>query len=178
MLPQEILYSVPKDSDFFSVVISNLDNKISIDSIQPRVYIQDDQGRIRKTTGGAPMARYANVDDYEQGICSKPVMQYATPYEIYNGVSREQKMTADSIKNTLNHFPGAVWWHDGKADDNCKFHGLHMHAIIACEKELSKTYHFRTFRNRLNNVSGKIPGSDSTPIDVKTQHVKHFRILL
>ena len=87
-------------------------------------------------------------------------------------MSREQKMTVDSIKNTLNHFPGAVWWHDGKADDNCNFHGLHLHAIFSCEKELSKTYHFRTFRNRLNNVSGKIPGSDGTVIDVKTQHVK------
>ena len=98
--------------------------------------------------------------------CSTPPRTKSTM-----GMSREQKMTIDSIKNTLNHFSGAVWWHDGKADDNCKFHGLHIHAIFGCEKELSKTYHFRTFRNRLN-ISGKIPGSDSTPIDVKTQHVK------
>lgn len=82
------LLSLPcREGEFYSIIISDLKDFVQPDFIQSKVYLYDENNEIKLAKCGAPMSRYALSDDYLNtplGIREKPVLQFATPLDIYS----------------------------------------------------------------------------------------------
>ena len=77
---------------------------------------------------------------YREGISLYTTHNFATQIERYNELSEDQKIIVDSIKQICNTFPTAFFWHNGHADDQCQFIGLHIHLLIGSKEQLSQIY--------------------------------------
>ena len=119
--PIELLGSVVHDNDWYSVVISQIDEQnILPHFILNKVYLEKEDGQFEETnTTGVYKSCYATEKMFEDGIYKHPTHNLSTTLQVYNEMTLEQKEIVDSIKGIANNFPSAFWWHDGRADDHC-----------------------------------------------------------
>lgn len=96
-----------------------------------------------------------------------PTNHFATPLDTYNKLTDEGREIVDSIKYFANNFPTSFIWHDGVADDECQFHGLHVHMICASDKKLSQITMVKTTKQRLSRHR----------VDIKCQKVRYINNL-
>lgn len=67
------------------------------------------------------------------------------------------------LKQFLNNFPTAVWWHNGNQDSGCQFHTLHLHIIA--DPGTNDLYNLRKVKNMTASM-GK------SGISLRSQKVK------
>ena len=108
--PIEIAEELVAADNWYSVVISNLDNKVEVQDIQNKIYteIEDEEG-FAQTKAGGYISKYAEIDHYREGISLYTTHKFATQKERYNELSEDQKIIVDSIKQISNTFPCAFY---------------------------------------------------------------------
>lgn len=164
----EILEARVAASEWYSVVICQLDELVSIRDIGSRVYKEKKDGGYEQSHSGQYITRYTTVEDYRAGIETVPTAKFTTPQVIYNDLSTQQKSAVDAIKSLMNEFPCAMFWHDGNSDHTCNFHGLHIHLLLGCNQgKLSGVHKYRMVREKLKKLD----------IDIKTQNVRNMTAL-
>lgn len=122
-----------RDDQLYSIIISDLGNYLEPAFLQPRVYVYNEDGTIKESNNGTPCGRYANSLDYENGqngIRDNPIYHFSTPVHTYQSMNDAQKVVANEVKRFLNHRPMCCMWHNGTADQDCQFSGLHMHIVM------------------------------------------------
>lgn len=103
------------------------------------------EGLPKTSSAGFPFAVYATAEDFtgEKGIFSRPSIEVATPRNIYDGLSENQRDATNIVKTFCNNRPFAFFWHHGGSDDNCKFHGLHIDLVVKCKVKLGQVNQYR-----------------------------------
>ena len=171
--PIELLGSITEDTDWYSVVISRIDDwNISPHYILNKVYLEGDDGQFEETnTTGIYKSCYATEKMFEEGIYKHPTHNLSTTLQVYNEMTLEQKEIVDSVKSIANNFPSAFFWHDGKSDDGCQFIGLHIHMLIASREQLSQVYNYRNMTTRLKRHGLDVKSQRVRNIDALTRHL-------
>ena len=171
--PFELLGSLSRDEDWYSVVISRLDDwNIGPHMILNKVYMEDEEGQYQETnSAGIYKSVYATEQMFVDGIYKKPMHNLSTTLEVYNSLSVEQKEIIDGIKSIANNFPSAFFWHDGKADDGCQFIGLHVHLLVSCKDQLSQVYSYRNISQRLKRHGVDVKSQKVRNLDALTRHL-------
>ena len=121
--PFELLQTLCRDEEWYSVVISRLDDwNIGPHMVLSKVYLEGEDGDYQETnSSGVYKSTYATEEMFEAGIHKRPYHNLSTTLDVYNGLSLEQKEIVDGIKGIANNFPCAYWWHDGQHDEGCQF---------------------------------------------------------
>lgn len=123
--PMEILTKA------YSIVVSNLKELITPETVQCRLYLLDDVGNIVRSEKGNPLGEYATGTVYEnKQIYDRPALAYSTPMDIYNGMNETEQKANNAVKTLFNGLPSVFIWHNGDEDSRCQFHGLHIHGIV------------------------------------------------
>ena len=171
--PIELLGSLTQDQDWYSVVISRIDDwNIAPHMILNKVSLEGDDGEYEETnTVGVYKSCYATEQMYDNGIFKRPTHNLSTTLEVYNSLSLEQKEIIDSVKSIANNFPSAFFWHDGKSDDGCQFLDLHIHMLIASKEQLSQVYNYRNMSQRLKRHEVDIKSQRVRNLDALTRHL-------
>ena len=167
--PFELLQTLCRDEEWYSVVVSRLDDwNIGPNMILSKVYLEGDDGSYQETnSAGVYKSCYATEEMFESGIHKRPFHNLSTTLDVYNGLSIEQKEIVDGIKGIANNFPTAIWWHDGQTDEGCQFIGLHIHMLVHCKEQLCQVYSYRNIAQRLKRHG----------VDVKSQRVRNLDAL-
>lgn len=167
--PIEIAEEIVGADNWFSVVISNIEDKIQLQDVQNKIYeICEGGDGFQKTQSGNYLNKYAQVEEYNEGISLHPTHNFATQLERYNELSEEQKIIIDSIKQICNTFPCAFFWHNGNAEDKCQFIGLHIHLLLGSKHQLSQIYRYRNIVSMMK----------SRGVDVRSQKVRYLQALV
>lgn len=161
----------PHEREWYSIVICNLKNLVTIPAIQVKTYIEEESGEFKKNDKGTYFTSYATEKDYVNDIALKPAATFCTPLEIYNSLSREQREVTDAIKFLCNSYPTAYIWHNGQADDGCKFHGLHVHLIQSCSQKISGDFVMRQAKQRLQRHDVEVKTQRINQVDALTRHL-------
>ena len=171
--PFELLQTLNRDEEWYSVVISRLDDwNVGPHMIYNKVYLEGEDGQYQETNSvGVYKSQYATEDMFLEGIYKRPMHNLSTTLEVYNSLSIEQKEIIDGIKGIANNFPCAFWWHDGKNDDRCQFIGLHVHLLVACKDQLSQVYNYRNISQRLKRHGVDIKSQRVRNLDALTHHL-------
>ena len=171
--PIELLGSITHDTDWYSVVISRIDEQnILPHFILNKVYLEEEDGQFEETnTTGIYKSCYATEKMFEEGIYKHPKHNLSTTLQVYNEMTLEQKEIVDSIKGIANNFPSAFFWHDGKSDDHCQFIGLHIHLLAASPEQLPHVYNYRNLTTRLRRHGVDVKSQRVRNIDALTRHL-------
>lgn len=90
-------------------------------------------------------------DDYTNtptGIRDKPVIQFATPIDIYSTLNEDQKQITNEIKTFVNSKPFVFIWHSDVADKLCQIHGLQVHIVLQDNGQISDMYRYKTLKRK------------------------------
>ena len=160
--PIEIAEEIVARDNWYSVVISNLDDKLEVQDIHSKIYteVEGSEEGFQQTKTGGYICKYAEIEDYKEGISLHQIKRY-------NELTEDQKIIVDSIKQISNTFPTAFFWHNGNADDKCQFIGLHIHLLVGSKEQLSQIYRYRNLVTKLK----------SRGVDVKSQKVRYLQAL-
>lgn len=164
-----------KTDTFYSVVIGNLGEYVQPNFIQTRIYKNDENGNIKKTSKGTPLGRYADSTDYHNstnGIRDLPVYSFATPADIYSSMTDDQQQACNAIKRFCNKFPTAFIWHNGLADKACQFNGLHIHLIMSTQGRLQELGPFRTMKHILYRYGMHVHQQKVRSLDAILAHLQ------
>lgn len=68
--PIEIAEEVVAQDNWYSVVISNLDNKVEVQDIQNKIYteVEGSEEGFQQTKSGGYISKYAEIEQYKEGI--------------------------------------------------------------------------------------------------------------
>ena len=171
--PFELLQTLCRDEEWYSVVVSRLDDwNIGPNMILSKVYLEDDEGNYQETNSqGVYKSCYATETMFESGIHKHPYHNLSTTLDVYNSLSNEQKEIVDGIKGIANNFPTAIWWHDGNSDEGCQFIGLHIHMLVHCKEQLCQVYSYRNTAQRLKRHGVDIKSQRVRNLDALTRHL-------
>ena len=83
--PIEIAEEMVAADNWYSVVISNLDNKVEVQDIQNKIYTESEgEEGFQQTKTGGYISKYAEIDHYKEGISLYTIHNFATQIERYN----------------------------------------------------------------------------------------------
>ena len=116
------------DAKFFSIVINNLPLSINEESVKPHVALTNDQGQKAFASDGSPFTEYFNEEKHGD-LQDHLVILWRTPMERYQTFDNETVAILNSIKTYLNNEQVAASFHNGYQDEDCKFHGNHLHIV-------------------------------------------------
>lgn len=166
--PIELAEEVVAADNWYSLVISKIDGKVQVQDIQNKIFTEkENEEGFQQTQSGAYMSKYAELEDYREGIALHTTHNFATQIDRYNELSEDQKIIVDSIKQISNTFPTAFFWHNGHADTQCQFIGLHIHMLVGSKEQLSQIYRYRNLISKMK----------ARGVDVKSQKVRHLQAL-
>lgn len=166
--PIELAEEIVSAENWYSIVISNRANKIQVQDIQNKIYTENEneEGFVQ-SQHGAYITRYAEINDYQEGIALHTTHNFATQLERYNELSEDQKIIVDSVKQIANTFPSAFFWHNGEVDGKCQFIGLHIHMLVGSKDQLTQIYRYRTLVSKFK----------ARGVDVKSQKARYLQAL-
>lgn len=126
----ETLTKELKTYQLFSIIVSDLQGIITPLTLQAKIYDMKDGMLQFGPKNGTPYSRYATEDDYKGNIRQYPIYCFSTPIKNYEEKEEGDKIPLNMLKQFLNNYPSAAWWHNGNQDPSCQFHGLHLHIIV------------------------------------------------
>ena len=90
--PEETLTVQARAGDWYSIVICDLQDLITVPAVQVKLFLEDEEnGGYQKTERGNYLTKYATEEDYIKEIALRPVSSFSTPLEIYNELNRDSK---------------------------------------------------------------------------------------
>ena len=136
---------------FFSIVINNIAQSINENSIQPHVPLVNDQGQKAFASDGTPFTEYYNPDKHGD-LQDHVVVLWRTPIDIYRTFDNETVAILNSIKTYMNNEQVAASFHDGQQDENCTFHGNHLHLVQKLntnEQHIQHHYSYKKLKKQI-----------------------------
>ena len=143
------------ETKFFSIVINHLPLSINEDSIKPHVALINEQGQKAFASDGSPFTEYYTPEKHGD-LQDHVVVLWRTPIETYRSFDNETVTILNSIKTYMNNEQVAASFHNGHEDENCTFHGHHLHLVQKLNiQEQHIQHHFSYKKLKKTN---KVPG--------------------
>ena len=119
------------EDKFFSIVINKLPLSVNEETIKPHVILTHETGKKSIRSRRLP----------------QPSILWKTPIEHYTAFEQNVLGIANALKNYLNNQKVAASFHNGYTDENCKFHGHHLHIVQKLPNREIHIQHHYAYKN-------------------------------